>query len=220
MDFTVLGVPGCPNAPVLRDRLTAVLRDRAGVSVLHEVISDQSEAERWGMRGSPTLLIDGADPFAAPGQAPGMSCRLYQDEDGQLSGTPSMGQLRQAIDRAVAMSAGTSDLASLDSLGRGGRGRIAPLDRGLRAVHQAVLRSFVNTGGAPSIASLAEHAAPFDVAVVLTELADGDFVYLNQDGQIAAGTRSPQCQPVTSSGSQKAQPSSPCARSTPWASPR
>jgi hypothetical protein len=31
------------------------------------------------------------------------------------------------------------DPAWLDALGRGGRGRVAPADRGLRAVHQAVL---------------------------------------------------------------------------------
>jgi Alkylmercury lyase len=186
MQLTVLAAPGCPNAAVLDDRLTAVLRDRAGVSVSHEVISDQRDAERWGMRGSPTLLIDGADPFAGPGQAPGLSCRLYQDEDGQLSGAPSTGQLRQAIDRVVAMSAGTSDVAWLDSMGPGGRGRAAPPERGLRVVHQAVLRSFVNTGVAPSFAALAEHAAPFDVTAVLAELESGDFVYLNQDGQITA----------------------------------
>jgi hypothetical protein len=30
------------------------------------------------------------------------------------------------------------DPAWLDALGRGGRGRVAPADRGLRAVHQAV----------------------------------------------------------------------------------
>ena len=29
------------------------------------------------MTGSPTLLVDGADPFARPGQPPSISCRLY-----------------------------------------------------------------------------------------------------------------------------------------------
>jgi hypothetical protein len=31
------------------------------------MISDKGEAARWGMQGSPTLLIDGADPFAERG---------------------------------------------------------------------------------------------------------------------------------------------------------
>jgi hypothetical protein len=97
MQLTVLAVPGCPNAPVLEDRLAAVLDGRAGVSVSHQMVSDEGEAARWGMHGSPTLLVDGVDPFAEPGQPPSMSSRLYRDDDGQLSGAPSVGQLRQAI---------------------------------------------------------------------------------------------------------------------------
>jgi hypothetical protein len=97
MQLAVLAVPGCPNAPVLEDRLAAVLEGRAGVWVSHEVISNGGDAERWGMHGSPTLLIDGVDPFAEPGQPPTMSCRLYRDESGQVTGGPSAGQLRQAI---------------------------------------------------------------------------------------------------------------------------
>jgi hypothetical protein len=45
---------------------------------------------------------------------------------------------------------------------------------------------FVSTGGAPDTASLAEHAAPYDVAGVLAELAEGDFLYLDDAGRIAA----------------------------------
>jgi hypothetical protein len=186
MELTILAVPGCPNASVLLDRLEAVLEGRAGISVSREVICEEGVAARCGMRGSPTLLIDGVDPFAEPGQAPGMSCRLYRDEDGHLSGAPSVSQLRQAIGQALAMSAGVDDRAWLDSLGRDGRGRVAPAERGLRAVHQAVLRSFVHTGAAPGVSSLARHAGPFEVAQVLAELASGDFLFLDPEGQITA----------------------------------
>ena len=34
------------------------------------------------MAGSPTILTDGTDPFARPGQQPSLSCRLYRDEQG------------------------------------------------------------------------------------------------------------------------------------------
>ena len=122
MHLTVLTVPDCPNAPVLNDRLAAVLDDRAGVSVSHQVIADEGEAARRGMHGSPTLLIDGVDPFAEPEQAPSMSCRLYRDENGQPSGAPSLGQLRQAIKHHTASASGPSDPAWLDSLGRAGPG--------------------------------------------------------------------------------------------------
>ena len=186
MHLTVLAEPGCPNAPVMKDRLLAVLDGRTGISLSQQVISDAGEAARWGMRGSPTLLIDGVDPFAEPGQAPSMSCRLYHDENGQISGAPSIGQLRQAIEHALAAATEPGDLAWLDSLGRAGQGRIAPAERGLRAVHQAVLRSFVHTGAAPGISSLAKHAVPFEVSQVLAELADGDFLCLDRAGQITA----------------------------------
>jgi hypothetical protein len=186
MQLTVLAVAGCPNAPVLGDRLTAVLHGRAGVLVSQQVISDEGEAARWGMHGSPTLLIDGVDPFAEPGQPPSMSCRLYRDENGQLSGAPSVSQLRQAIEHAPAAAPGRGDPAWPDALGRAGRGRVAPAERGLREVHQAVLRSFVHTGAAPKMPSLAKHAAPFEVSQVLAELADGDFLCLDPAGQITA----------------------------------
>ncbi|HEX2322697.1 MAG TPA: alkylmercury lyase family protein [Streptosporangiaceae bacterium] len=186
MHLTVLAEPGCPSAPVLKDRLAAVLDGPAGISLSKKMISGAGEAARWGMRGSPTLLVDGVDPFAESGQAPSMSCRLYRDENGQTSGAPSTGQLRQAIEQALAPATEPGDLAWLDSVGRAGRGRIAPAERGLRAVHQAVLRSFVRTGAAPAISSLAEHAEPFNVSQVLAELADGDFLYLDPAGQITA----------------------------------
>jgi Alkylmercury lyase len=186
MYLTVLAMADCPNAPILHDRLAAVLDGQAGVSVSHELISDEGEAARWGMHGSPTLLIDGADPFARPGQPPSMSCRLYRDDSGQPSGAPSVSQLQQAIEQALATTAEPKEPAWLDSIGRGGRGRIAPAEGGLRAVHQAVLRSFVHTGAAPDTVSLAQHAAPFDVAEVLAELAVGDFLCLDHAGQITA----------------------------------
>jgi hypothetical protein len=100
MHLTVLTVTGCPNAPLLEEQLARVLEGHPGVTVSRHVIADDAEAASRGMNGSPTLLIDGADPFAEPGQSASMSCRLYRGSDGRLSGVPSAGQLRQAIERA------------------------------------------------------------------------------------------------------------------------
>jgi hypothetical protein len=99
-----------------------------------------------------------------------------------VSGSPSAGQLGHVIERALATDSGRSDPAWLDAFGRAGQGRIAPAEGGMRAVHQAVLRSFVEAGTAPGIAVLAEHAAPFEVSRVLGDLADGDFLYLDHAG--------------------------------------
>lgn len=100
MRVEVLTVPDCPNGPAARRHLAEALTRRPGVSVEHRVISTPEEAARYGMHGSPTILIDGRDPFAEPGTAASLSCRLYRDEGGRVRGTPSAGQLREALDAA------------------------------------------------------------------------------------------------------------------------
>jgi hypothetical protein len=186
MHVTVLAVPDCPNVLLLEERLAQVLQGRRDVTISRQVVADQDEAARRGMHGSPTILVDGVDPFAQPRQPPSVSCRLYRDDDGQVSGAPSAGQLQQVIERALAVGTEITAPAWLDALGRAGRGRVAPAEGGLRAVHQAVLRSFVQAGTAPGISVLAKHAAPFEVSQVLGELADGDFLCLDHAGQITA----------------------------------
>lgn len=111
MHLTVLAESACPNAPVMIDRLAVVLDDRPGISVSHEIVTNLDDAARWGMHGSPTLLIDGVDPFAEPGQLATMSCRLYRDDDGRPSGAPSTSQLRQAVEQAMAAAAEPADPA-------------------------------------------------------------------------------------------------------------
>jgi hypothetical protein len=90
----VLQVPGCPHAAVLVSRLRLLTRGRPRVET--RLIHDQAEAQARGMTGSPTMLIDGTDPFPAAGP-PGLSCRLYPDETGSLYGSPSLTQLRTAL---------------------------------------------------------------------------------------------------------------------------
>jgi hypothetical protein len=186
MHLTVLAVPGCPNVALLEEQLAGVLEGRRDVTVSRHVITDEAEAASRGMHGSPTILINEADPFAGPGQPASISCRLYRDSDGRTSGAPSASQLRQAVERAAENEAGADSPSWLDALGRGGRGRIAPSERGLRAVHQAVLRSFAQTGSAPKMWLLEDCAAPFDAAQALAELAVGDFVCHDDAGRITA----------------------------------
>jgi hypothetical protein len=101
MDLTVLAVPGCPNVMLLEERLAQVLEGRRDVTVSRQVIADEDEAASRGMHGSPTILVDGMDPFADPGEPASVSCRLYRDGGGQVDGAPSVGQLRLAIGGAV-----------------------------------------------------------------------------------------------------------------------
>jgi hypothetical protein len=91
----ILQVPGCPGADLLAARLDRLLAGRSPVT--RRVVTSQAEAERLGMTGSPTLLADGADPFARPGQPPSLSCRLYADEHDRQTPAPSSAQLRAAL---------------------------------------------------------------------------------------------------------------------------
>jgi hypothetical protein len=97
MDVTVLAIAGCPHVALLEERLAAALAGGPPPVIIRRVITDPAEAARAGLHGSPTVLLDGSDPFAAPGQAASMSCRLYDNGAGPLEGAPSVGRLRQAI---------------------------------------------------------------------------------------------------------------------------
>jgi hypothetical protein len=97
MKITVLHVPGCPSMTPLSQHLVDALVDRDDVEVEDQVVTDQQQAAALHMTGSPTLLVDGVDPFAEPGQQPSISCRLYADDDGRIARAPSTTQLRQAL---------------------------------------------------------------------------------------------------------------------------
>ena len=66
----------------------------------------------------------------------------------------------------------------LRMLGRAGRGRLAPAAGGLRAVQQAVLRSFAATGNPPPAEVLQETATAFGA----TAQAAGDDIGLHYQG--------------------------------------
>lgn len=99
IELMVLSVPGCPNVPLLEQRLAEALAGRRVVTV-QRVIAGADEAARCGMCGSPTLLVNGRDPFAVPGMGPALACRIYQGDGGRLEGAPTVEALRRALERA------------------------------------------------------------------------------------------------------------------------
>ena len=92
MKLEVLHVPDCPNLALLLERLAEV----TDLPITTRVIESDADAARFGMAGSPTLLIDGVDPFAAPGEF-SLACRLYRDEVGRIVAAPSVERLREAL---------------------------------------------------------------------------------------------------------------------------
>ncbi|MFD4181437.1 alkylmercury lyase [Rhodococcus sp. NPDC058514] len=98
MKLEILQVPDCPNVTLLEQRLAqAVAGEQIDMTITHRVLVDPAAATAAGMTGSPTLLVDGEDPFADPGLVPSVSCRLYPAEGGGLDGAPSVPALRAAL---------------------------------------------------------------------------------------------------------------------------
>jgi hypothetical protein len=95
MDVELQYFDDCPNWRVADDHLRRLDREFTDVTVARHLVDSQEEAERVGFRGSPTILVDGVDPFAAElDPVGGLSCRVYRTPDGP-AGSPTLEQLRR-----------------------------------------------------------------------------------------------------------------------------
>jgi hypothetical protein len=84
---------GCPSWRVADDRLRLALQQlEVDAEVVYEPVETAEDATRRDFRGSPSLLVDGRDPFADQGGPVGLSCRIYQTPEGP-QGAPSVDQL-------------------------------------------------------------------------------------------------------------------------------
>lgn len=97
MDVALLYFEDCPSWRLVDRRLAVLAAERPEMTVRHQLVETAEEAETWLFQGSPSVLIDGRDPFASPDAPIGLSCRLYPTPDGP-SGAPTLEQLRDAID--------------------------------------------------------------------------------------------------------------------------
>lgn len=85
---------GCPNwreaDALLREALAQI--GEGDVSVELQKVESLEAAVAAGFTGSPTVLVDGRDPFAVAGAQPGLACRVYLTPQG-LRGSPTLEQL-------------------------------------------------------------------------------------------------------------------------------
>lgn len=98
MEITLQYFDGCPNWQLARDRLREALRStgRDDGAVSYERIETPEQAEQAGFPGSPTILVDGRDPFADEEAPVGLACRIFQTEAG-AEGAPSVAQLAKVL---------------------------------------------------------------------------------------------------------------------------
>ena len=64
MDVTLLYFDDCPNWLVTSAHLDVLAAENPGMSITRHVVDTPEEAERTRFRGSPSVLVDGVDPFA------------------------------------------------------------------------------------------------------------------------------------------------------------
>ena len=98
MDVELVVVPGCPHADETRELLASVLAELglSATALRTTMIRTDAEALRREFCGSPTILIDGVDPFAQPAHRAALACRLYPGPAGPR-GRPDRVALRAAL---------------------------------------------------------------------------------------------------------------------------
>lgn len=100
MDLDLLYVADCPNVDLARQHIV-LASDRAGITVevRERQVADEAEPAELGMRGSPTILVLGADASrCVNADAGSVSCRLYRVDAG-VEGAPTVDDLVAALTR-------------------------------------------------------------------------------------------------------------------------
>lgn len=96
MDITLLYFPDCPHWRTADERLRSLAAEQLDITLSHVVVDTDEAARAVGFSGSPTIHIDGVDPFAEPAAPVGLSCRLFATPNG-YAGSPTLDQLRAAV---------------------------------------------------------------------------------------------------------------------------
>jgi len=100
MDVELLVVPDCPHGAAAAELVRRALDDAGLVDVPFRttVVETEEEAQALGFIGSPTVRIEGVDPFRDPDRPAGLACRVYLT-DGAPRGLPDLRALRRALKR-------------------------------------------------------------------------------------------------------------------------
>lgn len=96
MKLELLYFDDCPNWKTAAERLDDIAT-RRGLVVERRLVTTPEEAEAARFRGSPTILVDGEDPFASEDESFGLACRVYQTPEGP-AGSPTSDQLEAILD--------------------------------------------------------------------------------------------------------------------------
>jgi len=99
MEVSLLYFDGCPNHHTTLTLLESLLDETGWGGTIQLVNVDSPEkAKELDFRGSPTVLLDGVDPFLDQEAPVGLTCRIYATGL-EYQGTPPEQELRSAIVR-------------------------------------------------------------------------------------------------------------------------
>jgi len=99
MNIVLQYFDGCPNWKDVDAHIQQLKSEGLGLNITYQLIETPEAAAEAGFRGSPTVVVDGVDPFADPDAPVGLACRVYRTDDG-YAGSPSLQQLRDAVTAA------------------------------------------------------------------------------------------------------------------------
>lgn len=97
VNVTLQYFDACPNWQITAQRLKDLISSYGlDIHLKHQLIESPEAAERHEFHGSPSILIDGQDPFATKDTRVGFACRIYQAGSGSAE-APSIDQLKEAL---------------------------------------------------------------------------------------------------------------------------
>lgn len=96
MNVTLLYFDDCPNWLETDQHLRALAAEHPDMVVERRLVETVEDAEATRFHGSPSVIVNGVDPFADTDAPVGLSCRMYQTPNGP-AGSPTLHQLREVI---------------------------------------------------------------------------------------------------------------------------
>jgi hypothetical protein len=97
MKIELLYFDGCPSYQTADRLLREALAEENHSATIEMIkIETEADAQRWKFVGSPTIRLDGVDPFPRDETNYGLECRVYVTPDG-YRGWPTKAMLRDAL---------------------------------------------------------------------------------------------------------------------------
>ena len=95
MHVTLMYADGCPNWEITDQRLR-LLKYELRYTLEYAKVESPEQSQPVDFLGSPTVLVDGTDPFTNGDNPTGPACRVYATPAG-LQGSPTLEQLRAVM---------------------------------------------------------------------------------------------------------------------------